>query len=140
MLIRVAGVSDVQELHRVRLSVLENRLTRTIISDQDYVDAITRTGRGWVAESDGVIRGFAVANRQNGNIWALFVEPGFEGRGLGSALHDVMIEWMRSVGCDIAWLETEPGTRAESFYRKAGWQFIETTTDGDARFELDLSG
>jgi GNAT superfamily N-acetyltransferase len=138
MLIRVADVNDVRVLHRVRLSVLENRLTRTAITDEDYIDAITRTGKSWVAEIDGVIRAFAVANKESRSIWALFVEPAFEGRGLGRALHDVMIEWMRSVGCGVAWLETESGARAESFYKKAGWRYVETTADGDARFELDL--
>lgn len=138
LVIRIAESADVREAHRVRLSVLENRLTRTVISDQDYIDQITRSGRGWVAEVDGVIRGFAVGNRHNQSVWALFVEPGFESCGIGRALHDAMLVWMRSVGCEQVWLETEHNTRAEKFYRKAGWTYAGKTSHGDARFEMRL--
>lgn len=136
--IRLFKRRDIKEAHRVRLSVQENRLTSTVITEQDYIDAVTRTGCGWVAEIDGVIRGFAIANRETCSVWALFVEPGFERRGIGRALHDVMLEWMRSAGCESAWLETEPGTRAEAFYRQAGWQPAGVTAKGDARFERPL--
>lgn len=54
-------------------------------------------------------------------------------------LHSVMVDWMRKAGCQTAWLVTEPGTRAEEFYRKAGWQLAELTAPGEARFEMVLS-
>lgn len=138
MLIRVAEPCDVSAAHRVRMSVVENRLTSTVITEQDYIDALTRTGKGWVAEIDGVIRGIAVGDRETKSVWALFVEPGFEGQGIGRALHDTMMQWMASAGCDTAWLVTEPGTRAEQFYRKAGWKHVGMTEEGDARFEMTL--
>jgi len=139
MTIRKAVPADVAGMHRVRLAVTENRLSRSVITADDYLNEISVTGCGWVAEVDGVLRGFAVGNRVRSNIWALFVEPGFERRGIGRALHDEMMRWMRSAGCRTVWLETDPETRAAAFYREAGWQFVHLTPEGDARFEMHFS-
>lgn len=139
VLCRKALVADIPQMHRVRLAVHENRLTRTVITAEDYRQAITGTGCGWVAEFDGVLRGFAVVNRDTRRVWALFVEPGFERQGIGRALHVEMLQWMQSSGCDKFTLSTEAGTRAERFYRSAGWQFIGIDADGDACFEINLS-
>ena len=125
-------------MHRVRLAVRENRLTRTNITPEDYAREITVTGCGWVAEVDGVLRGFAVVNREKRNVWALFVEPGFEGQGIGRALHEAMLHWMRSTPFGKFTLSTEANTRADRFYRSAGWQFVGIDADGDASFEIML--
>ena len=134
MHIRIATPDDISAMQRIRLAVVENRLTRSVITEADYMKAIVETGRGWVAEVHDVTRGFAVGNRDTGNIWALFVEPGFEGRGIGRALHDAMLDWLQSQACARIWLTTEPGTRAERFYRRAGWRFEEIDASGDAAF------
>jgi len=63
-------------MHRVRLSVTENRLVSVALTEHDYIAAIHETGRGWVAEVDGIVVGFAIGDCQTGNIWALFVDPG----------------------------------------------------------------
>lgn len=127
-------------MHRVRLAVRENRLTRTTITPGDYAREISVTGCGWVAEVDGTLRGFAVINRDTRNVWALFVEPGFEGQGIGRALHDAMLQWMRSTGIEQFTLSTEANTRADRFYRRAGWQFVGIDASGDAAFEIKLDG
>ena len=44
---------DVREIQRVRHSVRENRLTSGVISDEEVVVAIERTGKGWVVELEG---------------------------------------------------------------------------------------
>lgn len=138
MHIRQALLTDIPEKHRVRLAVRENRLTRSSITPEDYAREITVTGHGWVAEVDGVLRGFAVINRDTRNVWALFVEPGFEGQGIGRALHDAMLQWMRATAFKKFTLSTEAGTRADRFYRSAGWQFAGINEDGDACFEIRL--
>ena len=74
--IRQATATDATAMHRVRLAVTENRLVSMALTEQDYVAATQQIGRGWVAEVDGEVVGFAVGNAQTGNIWALFVEPG----------------------------------------------------------------
>ena len=134
--IRQARPSDAAQMHRVRLSVRENRLISVVLSEHDYVEAIESTGRGWVVEQQGVIVAFAVGDSSSGSIWALFVDPGHEGRGYGRRLHDIMVAWLWEQGHDRLWLTTEPGTRAERFYREAGWERVGAVPSGEDRFEL----
>ena len=94
-LLRQAVAGDVAGMQRVRRAVRENRLVSTVIRDEDVLDAIERTGRGWVVEEGGEVVGFAIGNA-NGNIWALFVDPDHEGRGHGRRLHDTMTDWLRA--------------------------------------------
>ena len=123
-------------MHRVRMSVRENKLVSTVITEADTREAIEVTGRGWVIELDGQIVAFAVGNAQTGNIWALFVHPDYEKRGYGRRLFDEMVSWLWSVGLQKLWLSTEPGTRAERFYNAAGWKYTGRTERGESRFEL----
>ena len=37
------------------------------------------------------------------------------------------------------WLTTDPGTRAEAFYRSLGWRPCGIVPDGELRLELDKS-
>ena len=136
--VRRATLADIPAMHRIRLAVRENVLSRPDLLTQDaYPVELTRDGRGWVSEEDGEIAGFSVA-RRNGNIWALFVDPPREGRGHGRALHDAMIAWMRAEGIRRAWLSTDPATRADAFYRAQGWIAGEILDDGELAFELPL--
>ncbi|HEY0940395.1 MAG TPA: GNAT family N-acetyltransferase [Steroidobacter sp.] len=135
-LIRQARAADVAAMHRVRLSVQENRLVSTQLTERDYLVAIEATGRGWVLELAGNVVAFAIGNAANGSIWALFVEPGYERRGFGRELHDIMIEWLWEQGHDRLWLSTDAGTRAERFYLAAGWRRAGVTERGEIRFEL----
>ena len=123
-------------MHRVRMSVRENRLISRRLSERDYIVAIEATGRGWVVEDEGNIVAFAVGDASNGSIWALFVEPGHERKGYGRQLHDIMVAWLWEQGHDRLWLSTEPGTRAEHFYLAAGWHRAGLTDGGEIRFEL----
>jgi GNAT superfamily N-acetyltransferase len=123
-------------MHRIRLAVRENRLAnRELVQPDDYVPLLTTDGRGWVAELEGRMAGFAIADRSRSNVWALFVNPDLEGRGAGRALHDTMMNWMFGEGLERVWLGTQPGTRAERFYRTAGWRRTGRET-GEARYEL----
>lgn len=135
-LIRQAIASDVADMHRVRMSVVENRLVSRRLSEQDYRLEMEVTGRGWVIESAGNIVAFAVGNAADGSIWALFVEPGHEGKGYGRRLHDTMVAWLWEQGLDRLWLTTERGTRAARFYEKAGWRQVGECTEGELRYEL----
>jgi GNAT superfamily N-acetyltransferase len=134
-MLRKAVAADIPGMHRVRLAVKENRLVSTVIAEADYGPAIEKTGQGWVVEIDGQVVAFAVGNRTNGNIWALFVDPKHEQRGYGRLLHDEMINWFRSQGVKDLWLTTQLGTRAEQFYEKVGWKRAGITEKGEVRFE-----
>jgi GNAT superfamily N-acetyltransferase len=117
------------------MAVKENRLVSTVVAEADYVPAIEKTGRGWVVDVAGHVVAFAVGNKTNGNIWALFVDPDHEHKGYGRLLHDKMIEWLVGQGLSTLWLTTQPGTRAERFYQKAGWVNAGTTEKGEIRLE-----
>lgn len=135
-LVRQALAADAAGMHRVRMSVQENRLVSMKLSERDYVVAVETSGRGWVVEVDGNIVAFAIGDATNGSIWALFVEPGQEGKGYGRQLHDIMVAWLWEQGHDRLWLSTDSGTRAERFYSTAGWQRVGVTDGGEIRFEL----
>jgi GNAT superfamily N-acetyltransferase len=123
-------------MHRVRMSVRENRLVSMQLTDADYIEAIESRGRGWVVELDGTIVAFAIGDAVDASIWALFVEPGFEGRGFGRQLHDEMVAWLWQQGHERLWLTTDPGTRAQRFYAAAGWRIVGPGTHGEVRLEL----
>lgn len=134
--LRQAQRGDIAAMHRVRMAVRENVLRSTVITEEHYIPAIETIGRGWVVEAKGKIVGFAIGNAETGNIWALFVDPEHEGRGHGRALHDAMVEWLFSRGLRHLWLGTDPGTRAERFYRAAGWQYTGKAANGESLYEL----
>jgi GNAT superfamily N-acetyltransferase len=135
-ILRPAVASDIPDIQRVRRSVRENRLVSAVVRDEDVRDAIERTGRGWVIESDGEVVAFAIGNATNGNLWALFVHPDHERRGHGRRLHDTAADWLWSQGLQTLWLTTEPGTRAQRFYEAAGWRRADTVDHGELRYEL----
>jgi GNAT superfamily N-acetyltransferase len=137
MHIRTASVEDIGEMHRVRMSVRENQLADpALIQPHDYA-ILLASGRGWVAEVDGRVAGFAVADRERWNVWALFVDPLAEGRGMGRRLHDAMMDWFfAEADAERVWLGTDPGTRAERFYQAAGWRSAGPAPNGEACYEM----
>ena len=136
MLVRIAAEADIPQMHRIRMSVRENRLADpSRVRPSDYRVTLAERGRGWVAEVDGRMAGFAVADLARSNIWALFVDPEMEGRGAGRALHGVMMGWMFASGAAAVWLSTDPGTRAERFYVSSGWRYA-GEEHGEARYEM----
>lgn len=134
---REAEVTDIEQLFRVRLSVQENVLSDpALITHNDYKEYLTVRGKGWVCEADGTLVGFAVADLKAHNIWALFVQPAWEGKGIGTALHHLILDWYFGQTGETVWLGTAPHSRAESFYRKRGWRETDRRPNGEIRFEL----
>lgn len=106
----------------IRLSVRENVLSNPArVTLQMYEDYLDRDGRGWVAEVDGEVAAFSYADRHEASIWALFVDPRHEGKGLGKALLGLAVDWLFELGHERVWLGTTPGTRADRFYLAQGW-------------------
>jgi GNAT superfamily N-acetyltransferase len=137
MTFREATIADIPRIQVVRNSVKENMLSDpALVSDADCEEYITRRGKGWVYEIANTIVGFAIADLQDNNIWALFIHPDFEGRGIGKKLHDIMLRWYFAQGKETVWLSTSPNTRAESFYRMAGWKETGIYGKGEIRFEM----
>jgi GNAT superfamily N-acetyltransferase len=138
MMISEATVADIPDMHRIRMSVRENMLSDpTRVKPSDYERMINEKGKGWVCKIDGNIRGFSFADLSQRSIWALFVEPGFEGHGMGRQLHDCAVGWLFENGAQTLWLTTQPGTRAEKFYAKAGWKLSRIEPNGECRLEIE---
>jgi GNAT superfamily N-acetyltransferase len=139
MIFREAQINDIKQLQVVRNSVKENMLSDpALVPDRDVEDFITNRGRGWVCEIDGEIVGFAIADLKDHNIWALFMHPDHEAKGIGKRLHQIMLDWYFSQTKETVWLGTAPNSRAEKFYRLQGWKEVGVHGKGEIKFEMDF--
>jgi GNAT superfamily N-acetyltransferase len=139
--IREATPDDIKQIQFVRNSVKENMLSNPdLVPDSDVYDYIMRRGKGWVGESNGRIIGFAIVSLLDHNVWALFIEPGFDKKGTGRILHRQMMEWYFDQSDEPVWLSTAPGTRAAHFYSMAGWKETGLHGKAEIRFEMDKAG
>lgn len=137
MPLRPTTVHDIHAMHAVRLAVRENALSdETRVRPEHYRALLRESGRGWVHEESDKVVAFGIADHANRNIWALFVAPRSEGRGIGRALLEVMGTWLFEQSPAPLWLTTGRNTRAERFYRAAGWRAVGSATVGEIRFEL----
>jgi len=137
MIFREAKVTDIPQIQVVRNSVKENALSDSgLVTDKDCENYLLHRGKGWICEIDGRVVGFAIADLVDHNVWALFVHPDFDKRGIGKRLHDDMLDWYFSQTDSTIWLGTAPNTRAENFYRKAGWKEAGIHGKGEIKFEM----
>ena len=137
MIFRTAKTSDIKQIQIVRNSVIENTLSDpNLVTDHDCEVFLTSRGKGWVCEINAKIVGFSIVDLQDNNIWALFVNPTHEKQGIGRQLHDTLLDWYFNQGKNSVWLGTEPNTRAEKFYTKAGWSKIGKHGEGETKFEM----
>lgn len=138
MIFREAQVTDIEQIQVVRNSVRENMLSDpALVPDKDVEEYMTNRGKGWVCEIDGTIVGFAIADLIENNIWALFIHPDFEAKGIGKKLHQIMMDWYFVQTREKVWLGTAPNSRAEKFYRMQGWIEAGTCGKGEIKFEMD---
>ena len=140
MIFREATRNDIPQIQIVRNAVKENMLSNpNLVTDEDCIEFIEERGKGWVCEIDGKIVGFSIVDMKENNIWALFVDPDFDKRGIGRKLHDLMLDWYFSQTEKPVWLGTDPGTRAEIFYEKSGWKKI-GMNGNEVKFEMTKEG
>jgi GNAT superfamily N-acetyltransferase len=139
MLFREATIDDITQLHTIRIAVKENILPDpSLITRGDYEDFLTVRGKGWVCEVDNTIAGFAFIDLKEHNIWALFVSPEHERKGIGNQLQKLMLNWYFENNVETLWLGTSPDTRAENFYRNSGWKEVGKRKNGEIKFEMTL--
>jgi GNAT superfamily N-acetyltransferase len=141
IVIREATAADMPGISRVRLSVVENATTAELlarrgITNESVAASFLADSKGWVADEAGEIVAFSVADRATRSIFALFVLPSHEGRGLGSQLLGNAVQWLWDNSATCIWLTTGPGTRAARFYQQRGWIHTGPADRGDIRFEL----
>ncbi len=132
---RQANLHDIPAMSKIRLMVSENILSDpSRITGQMYEDYLELLGRGWVAEIEGAVVGFCYANKTNASIWALFIAPEYEGRGLAKQLLNRAVDWLFEQGQESVRLSTGAGTRADRFYASQGW--TRERVDGNEAFYL----
>lgn len=133
-----AITQHIPAMHKIRMAVRENVLSNpNVVTEKDYLEMLENGGKGWVCFSENELVGFAMVDLPKRNIWALFVHPGFENQGIGRKLQQLMLDWsFAQKGIENLWLSTAPGTRAEHFYEKSGWEKTGITSTGEIRFEM----
>ncbi|MBC3872068.1 GNAT family N-acetyltransferase [Undibacterium sp. LX15W] len=125
-------------MSKIRLSVRENVLSNpALVTQKMYEDYLELSGRGWVCELDGNIIGFSYAASADHSIWALFVDPNFEGLGAGKELLRLSSQWLFENGATSVKLGTSVNSRAERFYLAQGWIRGEMKTASEVSFRLD---
>jgi len=136
---RVALSSDVEGIFDVRTSVKENHLSREEmeqmgITESSIIDMIEKSRCAWVAVDDGKVIGFSMILSDEGSLFAAFVLPEYEGRGVGRRLV-VLAEQELFKHHEVAWLETDKNSRAAEFYRRLGWVEKENVSESDIKLE-----
>jgi GNAT superfamily N-acetyltransferase len=137
---REATAADMPGISRVRTSVIENALTTEQLEQRGITNTSVAASflidsKGWVAEQVGQIVGFSIADRERQSIFALFVLPAFERRGIGARLFELATQWLWENGAERAWLTTGPETKAAAFYERRGWVATGAGPHGDVRYE-----
>jgi GNAT superfamily N-acetyltransferase len=141
---REARGDDMPAISRVRFAVRENILTPEQlrargVTEESMTASFLTTAKGWVAECENEIVGFSIADREEATIFALFVLPEFEGKGIGGRLLDLAVDWLKANGVMRAWLTTGPNTKAARFYARRGWVIAGPGGSyGDDRYEFTL--
>jgi len=85
----------------------------------------------WVVIAAGSTVGFVAVKLDSessmGEIYMVAVDPDFQGHGIGSALIEFALDWMKDAGMSIAMVETggDPGhAPARHTYEKAGFGLL----------------
>lgn len=145
--IRHATDADVSDIFSVRCAVKENHMSLEELAELDITqDSVTEMIEGGdyivpVAVVDGLIVGFAMAQVSEGYLFALFVLPDYEEKGIGRAIMEVVESGLAEQGVREAWLATgsEPGIRAPGFYRHLGWVGCGAMDDGQLKFRKSIT-
>ncbi|MBA8822137.1 GNAT family N-acetyltransferase [Ochrobactrum sp. P6BS-III] len=124
-IIRQATPSDMPRITHVRTSVRENHLSVEQMADMGITEAsvsemILASLCCWVALYDNEIVGFSMIDNAEGSLFAAFVLPGHEGKGIGKRLVQIAEQELFKRHA-LIWLETGASTRAAGFYRSMGW-------------------
>jgi len=136
-MIRKATRADHPRISEIRFAVRENRPSNPALIER-LANWLFDNSTIWAWEEDAAIQGFSAADPRDGSICALFVDPFYEGRGIGRALLSLACDVLRDSGHATAVLTTEADTRAERFYRTDGWTEVGRKEDGQIIFQKDL--
>lgn len=96
---------------------------------------------GVVAQCGGRLAGYCFGASVTGEVVVLALKPEYEGRGLGKALLQWVVQGLRARGHRRLFLgcADDPAVRSYGFYRHLGWRATGMRDAfGDERLELDL--
>lgn len=139
MQIRPITQADVPALFEVRVATHQNAMTlaeleRLGITPGSVATMLGTTHAGWLCEDGGRVVGFAMGNRETGELWVIALLPDYLGRGIGSQLLRAVEAWLGEQGWDRIWLttDTDVSLRAYTFYRQHGW--VDDRIEGGDRY------
>jgi GNAT superfamily N-acetyltransferase len=169
--IREAAVEDAPEIARIVVAGWQNAYRGQM--PQDFLDGLSVERRreqhaGWltnrapkshtlIAVQDDRVLGFSIvgsgsdkdSNEKNGHLYAIYLDPPWIGKGVGSALMRESIAVLRREGFTTATLWVlATNAPARDFYEHQGWVLAEGVTNvemiGDfelleLRYRLDLT-
>lgn len=92
------------------------------ITEGSIAEMIAASPCAWVAVLDAEVVGFSMIDVEDACLFAAFLLPAHEGKGIGSQLVTVAENELFKHHSDI-WLETDRDSRAASFYRHLGWRY-----------------
>ena len=124
MIVRRFEPSDLPTLYEIDQSCFSPEIA---YSREELASFIShRSSMTWIAESDGKISGFVVANRQPdrvGHIITLDVLEARRRRGVATSLMDAAEAWARKAKVKLIYLETaEDNLSAQKFYESRGYR------------------
>jgi GNAT superfamily N-acetyltransferase len=104
------------------------------VTQDSISQAILSAPCSWVTVVNNEVVAFAMVHLDSGCLFALFVRPGYEGYGIGTALiHTCKHAIFQRHG--YAWLETAKNSSAARLCRHLGWGNEVEIEGGDIRLE-----
>lgn len=83
----------------------------------------------WVAEADDAVAGMVALSLEGGaEVEDFFVEPAFQGRGVGGALMATLLDAARAAGATA--LEVDADPNAEAIYARLGFETFSRSPSG----------
>lgn len=141
IVIRTATLDDIDTLFAIRTSVVQNHLSREQMTDLGITplglaQSIREATCVWIAEVEGKPAAFSMVDLEAGEVFAMFVLPAYEGRGLGRRLMAVA-EAALFEHHDTLYLITDgrDSIRANGFYQRLGWSVVDRVDGDDVRYE-----
>jgi GNAT superfamily N-acetyltransferase len=99
-------------------------------------EAFAADMRTWVVASSDVVVGFVHLGPvrpepgeliEGCELWGIYVDPEYQGQGLGRSLMRAAVEHFRSIGCETAYLWVwRDNLSTRRFYESVGWE-LDTT-------------
>lgn len=139
--IRQATPQDIDTLFAIRTSVVQNHLSREQMTElgitpDGLADSIRESPCVWIAEVNGEPAGFSMVDLDSGEVFAMFVRPAYENRGLGRQLM-AAAEAALFERHDTLFLVTDgrDEIRANGFYQRLGWSVVDQVDGDDVRYQ-----